>query len=89
MFSELNRNLSDRSTALIGVVSAYAGLRDLLRAEGLNQIVDGVARGMALSDVLARITGPAPVALIQMNASEPPAIQALTIITMIVFPSYG
>jgi SulP family sulfate permease len=53
MLAELNRNLSDRGIALT-VVSAHGSVRDLLRAEGLDQIIEGIARGVALADVLAR-----------------------------------
>jgi sulfate permease, SulP family len=60
MLAELNRNLSDRSIALT-VVSAHGSLRDLLRAEGLGQIIEGVARGVTLADVLARTARAVPV----------------------------
>ncbi|HET7880236.1 MAG TPA: sodium-independent anion transporter [Acetobacteraceae bacterium] len=54
MLAELCEDLHARGITLT-VVSAHGTVRDLLRAEGLDGRIHGVARGTTLDDALARL----------------------------------
>jgi sulfate permease, SulP family len=49
---ELSRYLSQRGLGLT-VASVHGSVRDLLRAEGFDREIDGIARGMTVADLLA------------------------------------
>jgi MFS superfamily sulfate permease-like transporter len=53
MLVELDRSLSQRGLGLT-VVSAHGTIRDLLRAEGVDREIEGIARGTTLGDLLER-----------------------------------
>jgi anti-anti-sigma regulatory factor len=52
MLAELSETLRARGISLI-VVQVHGRVRDLLRAEGLDAKIHGVARGTTLADALA------------------------------------
>jgi MFS superfamily sulfate permease-like transporter len=56
MLAELCEQLQARGIGLT-IVNAHGRVRDLLRAEGLDLKIDGVARGTTLADALARYDG--------------------------------
>jgi MFS superfamily sulfate permease-like transporter len=52
MLAELSGRLDKRGIAL-GIVGAHSQVRDLLRAEGIEKKIDGIARGKVLSETIA------------------------------------
>jgi high affinity sulfate transporter 1 len=56
MLAELARKLSARGITLT-VVSAHGGVRDLLRAEGLSEKIQGIVRGATIADALGELAG--------------------------------
>ena len=59
MLAELCENLRTRGITLT-VMNAHGRVRDLLRAEGLDTRIQGIARGATLSDALRAIDDEAP-----------------------------
>ena len=51
MLAELSENLKDRGIKLT-VTGAHGQVRDLLRAEGLDGKIEGIARGRSLESEL-------------------------------------
>ena len=65
MLAELCENLQTRGITLT-IVNAHGRVRDLLRAEGLDTKIQGIARGRSLEDELRAIAAEAP----KVSASE-------------------
>jgi high affinity sulfate transporter 1 len=62
MLGELSGNLKQRDIGLT-IVNAHGRVRDLLRAEGLDAKIQGIARGATIADALSVLAAEAPKAL--------------------------
>ena len=59
MLGELSENLRQRDIGLT-IVNAHGRARDLLRAEGLDAKIQGIARGATIADAVSDLAAEAP-----------------------------